>query len=146
VILLKGQTRSAGLKDQKFHSSKQWQKLSKDFKTLKCVDCGKSEDIEAGHILPASRFKMSRLWKSNLVAQCRACNAKLGDKIRWSIRSIQLLVVYGMIKILMYSVIILIAALLARYIYLDITYNASTITDQMQYEVIEYYNKLRRLS
>ncbi len=123
-----------------FHKSKAWLKLSKDFKTLKCVDCGKSEDIEAGHILPASRFKMSRLWKSNLVAQCRSCNAKLGAKIRWSLQAIKLLAVYAMIKFLMYSVIIIMVALLGRYIYLDVTHNASTLTNQMIYEAIAIYD------
>jgi len=124
-----------------FHQSAPWQKLSKDFKTLKCVDCGKSEDIEAGHILPASRFKMSRLWMYNLVAQCRSCNAKLGNKIRWSMRAVQLLMVYAMIKILMYLVTILTLALLARYYYLDTQFNNSTITDQIRndgYEIYDY--------
>jgi len=123
-----------------FHTGKPWRKLSKDFKTLKCVDCGKSEDIEAGHILPASRFKMSRVWMFNLVAQCRSCNAKLGNKIRWSIRAVQLLVVYGMIRFLMYSVIILILALLARYYYLDTQFNNSTITDQIKADGYEILN------
>lgn len=129
-----------------FHKSSAWQKLSKDFKKLRCVDCGKSEDIEAGHILPASRFKMVRLWKSNLVPQCRSCNAKLGNKIRWSFQAIKLLSIYAMIKLLQYSVSAIIILILVRFIYLDVTYNGSTITSQMKYDFILYLEKLQNLS
>ena len=104
-----------------FHQTTPWQKLSKDFKTLKCVDCGKSSDIEAGHILPANRFKMSRLWMSNLVAQCRSCNAKLGNKIRWSLQALKLLLVYGMIKGIYWLVIILYFSLTTSVMVMDIS-------------------------
>ena len=89
----------------KFHQSPQWRKVSKEFKTPRCVDCGKTEDIEAGHILPASRFKMFRLWQSNLVEQCRSCNAKLGSDIRWSIQAIKLLGIYYMTKLLINGIL-----------------------------------------
>ena len=119
-----------------FHQSPEWAKLSADFKKLKCVDCGKSAD-QAGHILPASRFKLMRLWKSNLVNQCAACNAKLGSKIRWSWQAIKLLGIYAMIKILTYLITILTIALLARYYYLDTEFNNSTITNQIKVDADE---------
>jgi len=103
-----------------FHQDSPWRKLSKDFKTLKCVDCGKSEDIEAGHILPASKWKMARLWRSNLVAQCRSCNAKLGDKIRWSIQALKLILVYGMIKAIYWTGIILYFSLTTSVMVMDL--------------------------
>ena len=125
-----------------FHKSSAWQSLSKDFKKLRCVDCGKSEDIEAGHILPASRFKMVRLWQSNLVAQCRSCNSKLGNKIRWSLQAIKLLSIYTMIKLLQYSVSAIIILILVRFIYLDVTYNGSTILNQMKYDLLAFVESL----
>ena len=125
-----------------FHNSPAWAKLSADFKTLKCVDCGSDKDIQAGHILAASRFKMARLWKSNLITQCGPCNAKLGTDIWWGWQALKLLLVYGMIKLLTYGINILIFLVLARFIYLDITYNSSTITHQIQADFIEYYHKL----
>ena len=87
-----------------------------------------------------------RLWKANLYISCGKCNRELGDKIKWSPQAVKLLGIYAVIKFLTYLVTFLTLAILARYIYLDINYNASTITDQMQYEVIEYYKKLRHLS
>ena len=127
-----------------FHQTSAWRKLSKDFKTLKCVDCGKSEDIEAGHILPASRFKMSRLWMYNLVAQCRSCNAKLGNKIRWSFRAIQLLVVYGMIKFIYYTVIILYFSLTTTVMVKDLTAGGfeTSFTGQILIESWEHITPL----
>ena len=103
-----------------FHQTSPWQKLSKDFKTLKCVDCGSITDIEAGHILPAANWKMSRLWKSNLVAQCHACNAKLGCKIRWSIQAIKLLTVYIAMKAIYWIIIILYFSLTTSVMVMDI--------------------------
>jgi len=125
-----------------FHKSKEWKNLAKDFKTLKCVDCGKTEDIEAGHILPASRFKMSRLWKSNLVAQCRSCNAKLGNKIHWGYKAIKLLSIYAMIKLLKYSASLIIISIVIRFVYLDITRNGSTIINQMEYDLLTFIDSL----
>ena len=121
-----------------FHQSKQWRKVSKDFKTLRCIDCGKTEDIESGHILPASRFKMTRLWQSNLVAQCRSCNAKLGDKIHWSLQAIKLLSIYVMIRFIEFISLAIIIIILSRYIYLDVTFNNSTITNQIRADLINY--------
>jgi len=104
-----------------FHQTSAWGKLSKDFKTLKCVDCGKSEDIEAAHILPAANWKMARLWKSNLVAQCHPCNAKLGCKIRWSIQAIKLLTVYIAMKGIYWTIIILYFSLTTAVMVMDIS-------------------------
>lgn len=129
-----------------FHTGKPWQKLSKDFKTLKCVDCSSKDDIQAGHILPASRFKLMRLWKYNLVAQCRVCNAKLGNKIRWSISAVILLLIYPIlwmvhmiIKFLMVLVIFLILAIVGRFIVIDLSRGPfdTTITGQILAELRE---------
>ena len=87
-----------------------------------------------------------RLWRVNLYHGCSKCNGRLGNRIKWSIRAIQLLVIYFMIKLITYVSMTLVIVILCRYIYLDINYNASTITDQMQYELIEYYQKLRQLA
>jgi len=104
-----------------FHTGKPWRKLSKEHKTLRCIDCRTDKDITSGHILPASRFKMSRLWMSNLVAQCRSCNAKLGNKIRWSMRAVQLLVVYGAMKFIYWTIIILYFSLTTAVMVMDIS-------------------------
>ena len=127
-----------------FHQSAPWQKLSKDFKTLRCVDCGSITDIEAGHILPASRFKMSRLWMFNLVAQCRSCNAKLGNKIRWSIRAIQLLMVYGAMKGIYWTVIILYFSLTTAVMVKDISTGGmeTSFTGQILIESLEWIKQL----
>ena len=100
------------------------------------MDCGKPAE-DAGHILPVSRYPLMRLWQSNLVNQCGPCNAKLGAKIRWSIQAVKLLVIYAMIKLLTYGINILILAVLARYAYLDIQYNDSTITDHIKADVYQ---------
>jgi len=128
-----------------FHQTSPWVKLSKDFKTLKCVDCGKSEDIEAGHILPASSWKMSRLWMSNLVAQCRSCNAKLGNKIRWSPQAIKLLMVYGAMKFIYWGIIILYFSLTTTVMYKDLTIGGFevSITGQV---IIESVEKIQQLT
>ena len=80
-----------------------------------------------------------RLWKSNLVNQCAACNAKLGNKIRWSWQAIKLLGIYGAMKLLKYIVEILLIAILAQYVWMDISNNDSMITDQIKADVIRYY-------
>jgi hypothetical protein len=126
----------------KFHNSKEWQRLAKAHKQLSCSDCGSKKDIQSGHILPASRFKMMSLWKSNLIAQCLPCNRKLGAKIHWSLQAIKLLVIYGMIKLIMYLSLTLIIVILCRFIYLDVYYNASTITNQMHYELLAFIDSL----
>jgi hypothetical protein len=83
---------------------------------------------------------MMRLWKANLYISCGKCNRELGDKIKWSPQAIKLLGIYAMIKILMYSVIFLTLALLARYYYLDTAYNNSTITNQIKADAHEILN------
>lgn len=127
-----------------FHGSKDWQKAAKEHKTNRCIDCGTDKDITSGHILPVSRFKMSRLWKSCLVYQCQPCNAKLGNKIRWSLQAIKLLGIYGAMKFIQYLLAIMVIATLLRYQYLDVIYNNSTITDQIQSDIIHYYHALNR--
>jgi len=125
-----------------FHNTKAWRDLAKRFKYPRCVDCDSKEDIQAGHILPASRFKLVRLWKSNLVTQCGACNAKLGADIRWSWQAIKLLGIYYMIKTFLCIIQILLLAVLAKYIYWDISHNDSIITDQIRVDAAEYYQPI----
>ena len=120
-----------------FHQSKSWKKLAAEFKTPRCIDCGSKVDLQAGHVLPASRFKMMRLWKSNLVNQCAVCNLKLGANIRWSIQAVKLLSIYAMIKLLKYSAAVLIIIILISYIYYDVTLNGSTITNQIQADFMD---------
>lgn len=93
-----------------FHNSASWRKLSKDFKTLKCHDCGSTKDIQAGHILAASEYPMARLWKINLKKQCQPCNLKQGVHLRRDWLTIKLLFYYGVImilKILPWAIIVL---------------------------------------
>ncbi len=123
-----------------FHSSKAWRKLAKEHKTLRCVDCKTTFEIESAHYLPQKRFPMMALWKSNLYYGCSKCNGKLGAKIKWSIQAIKLLVIYGLIKLTIYLTMALIIVIAGRFIYLDITYNGSTITNQMKYEALAYWD------
>jgi len=106
-------------------------------------------DLQAGHVLPASRFKMMRLWKSNLVNQCAVCNLKLGANIRWSFKAIRLLTVYITMKLIIHTftvigavAILLITQTLITYIYYDVTLNGSTITNQIQADFIEIQGQL----
>lgn len=127
-----------------FHSSKPWQKLSAEFKTLRCVDCKSKEDIEAGHVLPAASWKMMRLWKSNLVPQCRSCNAKLGSKIHWQPRAIILILEYGMIKGIYWLTIILYFSLTTAVIYKDVSTGGmeTSFTGQV---LIESWEQLQQI-
>ena len=131
-----------------FHQTDAWKKASKAHKQLICCDCGSSTDIQSGHILAASRYPMMRLWKSNLILQCKLCNLKLGTDIHWSIQAVKLLVIYWMIKILTYLVIFLIfvsaVGIAGRYWWLDTENNASTITDHIKADIIDYWNETER--
>ena len=80
---------------------------------------------------------MMRLWKANLYISCGKCNRELGDKIKWGPHAIKLLGIYAMIKLFIYSVIILMFTLLARYYYLDTTKNDSIITNQIKVDADE---------
>jgi hypothetical protein len=120
-----------------FHTSKPWQKLAKEFKTPRCVDCGTTNDLQAGHVLSASKWPMARLWRSNLINQCGPCNIKLGAKIHWSLKAIKLLVIYGMIKLIKYLITAAVMLTLSAYVYYDVTKNGSTITHQIQSDLIK---------
>ena len=122
-----------------FHQSRSWKKLAAEFKTPRCIDCGSKVDLQAGHVLPASRFKMMRLWKSNLVNQCAVCNLKLGANIRWSIQAVKLLSIIMIIKLLKYSANGLIIIILSSYIYIDMAFNASTITNHIKSNFVSAY-------
>ena len=125
-----------------FHQSKRWRKLSKEHKTIRCIDCKSTFEIESAHYLPQKRFPMMRLWKSNLYYGCSACNGKLGDKIKWSFKAIKLLAIYGMIKLTIYLSLAAFILILGRFLYLDYTYNDSTIINQMKYDAMEYWERL----
>ena len=129
----------------KFHQSKSWKKLAAEFKTPRCIDCGSKVDLQAGHVLPASRFKMSRLWKSNLVNQCAVCNLKLGANIRWSIQAVKLLSIIMLIKALQYTLKGLIVFILINYIYIDLDRHPYefSITGQIVGDVLELAENLR---
>lgn len=129
----------------KFHQSRQWRRLSKEFKTQRCYDCGSSKELQAGHVLAASKFPMSALWRSNLKMQCATCNQKQGTKLKLDLKTIKLLMEYAVIKTLKVVVMSIIVILFFRFVYLDITYNGSTISNQMKYDTLEYWDKLIEL-
>ena len=104
-----------------FHSGKPWQKLSKEHKTLRCIDCGTDKDITSGHILAVARFPMAKLWKCNLVYQCRSDNSKQGTKLKFNLRTIKLLGYYFMIKFIYWLVIILYFSLTTAVMVMDIS-------------------------
>ena len=103
-----------------FHQSRAWRKLAADHKALKC-HCGSIKDIESAHYLPQKRFPLMRLWRVNLYHGCKVCNGKLGNRIKWSFRAIQLLVVYGMIKGIGIILQIFVTAFFLTLLYRDIS-------------------------
>ena len=123
----------------KFHQSKAWGKLAKAHKALVCSDCGSTKDIQSGHILPASRFKASRLWMINLKYQCQPCNTKQGAKLRCDLLTLKLLIIYGAVLILKTLIIVIVISLAARFIYLDINRGPidTTITNQVWMDIQE---------
>ena len=104
-----------------FHQSAAWRKLAKEHKLNRCDDCNTTNDIQSGHILAAARFPMSRLWKSNLKYQCQPCNLKQGIKLQLNLKTIKLLVIYGMIKFITNTLIILFFAFALTVIYKDLS-------------------------
>lgn len=129
-----------------FHQSSAWQRLAKRHKQLTCDDCGSVKDIQSGHILPQKRFPMSRLWMINLKYLCAVCNVKQSDKLQINIRTLQLLGIYYMIKIVRWVVLVIVIGLMSRFIYLDVANNDSAITNQMRYDLIKYWDKLKGLT
>ena len=128
----------------KFHKSNAWRKLSKEFKTPTCEDCGSTKELQSGHILAASRFDMSKLWKSNLKLQCQTCNLKQGVRIKWSTQAIKLLAVYGMIKALRLMVMVIVIVVLSYFIYVDVNRGPwdTTITYQIYSELLSAFQSL----
>jgi len=128
----------------KFHQSRAWTKLAKDHKTIRCIDCKKDTDIQSSHYLPQERFKMSRLWKWGLYYGCKDCNGKLGDKIKWSFRAIQLLMVYGTMKGIYWGMIIIYFALTTTVMYKDLSIGGLevSITGQV---LIESWERVQQL-
>ena len=133
-----------------FHSSKEWVALAKIHKLIQkakgkyyCVDCKTINHLESDHILPVSKYPMYGLWLCNLALRCgpeaKGCNQKKSDKIYWSIRAVQLLVIYGMIKILSYIAKGLVIFILIRFLWLDHQYNASIITDHIKADINDAY-------
>ncbi len=136
------QTRN-GLMSKSFHSSKAWRKASKAYKTPLCFYCKKSGELQTDHVLPVSKYPMMRLWKMNYVLACQPCNLAKSNNLKLNLKTIKLLVIYGMIKLIIYLSLAFIIVIMARFLYLDITYNASTITNQMKYEAISLYDSLK---
>ena len=128
-----------------FHQSPAWQKLAKEHKTMRC-HCGSAKDIQSGHILPASRFKSSRLWKSNLIYQCEVCNKKLGNRIKWSPQAIKLLTIILMIKIIKLILIAVFILIAGRFLWID--YHRGGLDTSIMYqiygEILENYTELSR--
>jgi hypothetical protein len=122
-------------KRKPFHQTRQWRRLAKAHKILHC-ECGSTKDIESCHYLPQKRFPMMRLWKVNLYHGCSDCNGKLGNRIKWSIRAIQLLVIYGavyiMTKVLGAIILIAVFALCLTVTFKDFYYGGmeASITGQ----------------
>ncbi len=133
------QTRN-GLMSKSFHSSKAWRKASKAYKTPLCFYCKKSGELQTDHVLPVSKYPMMRLWKMNYVLACQPCNLAKSNNLKLNLKTIKLLTVYGMIKLTIYLTMALIIVIAGRFIYLDITYNGSTITNQMKYEALAYWD------
>ena len=109
-----------------FHRSRAWRKLAKAHKTLRCA-CNSTIDIESAHYLPQSIFPLVSLWRVNLYHGCKVCNGKLGNRIKWSIRAVLLLLIYPvlwavhkMIKGFIYLIIILMLAFLLTLVYKDV--------------------------
>ena len=127
------------------HKTRAWAKLSKAHKQLSCVDCGATTDIQSGHILAASRFKMSRLWMWNLKHQCRACNLKQGTKLQFNLITIQLLMVYGMIKGIGIFLQLLATAFFITLLYKDISAGGieTSFSGQIIIETWESLNQLK---
>ena len=48
-----------------------------------------------------------------------------------------------MIKLIMFLSLAFIIVIMGRFIYLDINYNASTITNQMKYDALSYWDMLK---
>ncbi len=125
-----------------FHQSASWRKLAKEHKTIRCIDCRTTLDIESAHYLPQKKWPMMRLWKSNLYYSCAKCNNKLGDKIKCSFQAIKLLVIYMLIKGVQIISLAILLVILGRFFWLDINQNGSTITNQIKYDVIVYWDRL----
>jgi len=127
----------------KFHESKAWRKLAAEHKTFRCA-CKSKDDIQSAHYLPQKRFPMMRLWKWNLYHACGPCNRKLGDNINWSFRAVQLLLVYGMIKGIYWTGIILYFALTTTVMYRDLSIGGLevSITGQVIFESWEQLQQL----
>jgi len=119
VTLPKEKIQFAGLKVSEFHSSKAWRKLAADHKTFRCA-CKSDDDIQSAHYLPQKRFPLMRLWRLNLYYSCKKCNWELSDRIKWSFRAVQLLVVYGMIKGIYWLGIILYFSLTTTVMVMDL--------------------------
>ena len=57
-------------------------------------------------------------------------------------QAVKLLGLYAMIKLLQYAFEIILIAALARYVWLDVQFNHSIITNQIKADVIHYYQEI----
>ena len=87
---------------------------------------------------------MMRLWRANLYHSCKKCNGALGDRIYWSVRAVQLLGVYVMIKTIGMITEGLAFAFLLALLYKDLTSGPldTTFSAQILIETIEAVEKL----
>ena len=122
----------------KFHQSKAWTKLAKRHKQLTCDDCGSVKDIQSGHILPQKRFPMFRLRMFNLRYLCAVCNVKQSDKLQINFRTLILLGLYYMIKILRWVVTVIVIVMMSYFIYVDVNRGPwdTTISYQVYSELL----------
>jgi 5-methylcytosine-specific restriction endonuclease McrA len=63
-----------------FRSTSRWRKLRSKCVTMMpwCLDCGRTDQLEADHILPAALFPELIYEPLNTVTRCRTCNARRG--------------------------------------------------------------------
>ena len=68
---------------RKFMNSREWKKLRTEFMAESekvCVRCGATEELQADHIKPKSKYPELALDKTNLQVLCWECNKKKSTK------------------------------------------------------------------
>lgn len=71
----------------------------------RCVDCMHSgRHLQSDHVLPASKFKLSRLWLRNLELRCGPCNQKKGVYIILTPKTITLLILYFVVWFMRWTI------------------------------------------
>lgn len=67
-------------RDRKTNGAK-WQRISKRVRQMMpwCLDCGRTTDLTADHIVPVAARPDLEFELANLTTRCRPCNAVKGD-------------------------------------------------------------------